>query len=79
MDDPSRRVLTRGMARVRGVNLVEAVIDGWLTRAELGRLVDRCASCPSAARCSGWLAVTVQADALPAYCRIRAEVESLRA
>ena len=32
--------LTRGMARISGVNLSRAVVEGWLQRAELDGLVD---------------------------------------
>jgi hypothetical protein len=70
--------LTRGMARVLDVDLVGAVTEGWLGRAELALLVDRCAACGLSDRCSAWLAVTTRAAALPAYCRNKAEIEALR-
>ena len=69
--------LTRGLARVREVDLVAAVTDGWLSRQELARLVDRCAACGLSDHCTGWLAVTHQAEALPDYCRNKAEIEAL--
>ena len=70
--------LTRGMARAVGVNLVEAVQDGWYARAELARLVDRCAACGLSDHCTGWLAVTQRAETLPDYCHNKAEIEALR-
>lgn len=69
--------LTRGMARTLGVNLIEAVRDGWYSRAELDRLVDTCARCGRSARCQSWLAVTSKAAALPFYCRNKGPLEAL--
>lgn len=71
--------LTRGMARVLGLNLTDAVIDGWLTRAELATLVARCQTCGQDAVCTGWLARTVKADALPKACANKAALETLAA
>jgi hypothetical protein len=70
--------LTRGMARSVGVNLIEAVTDGWYRRSELEALVERCASCGLEAPCAAWLAVTPRATALPAYCANKTEIEALR-
>lgn len=69
--------LTRGMARVLGVNLTDAVIDGWMSREELARLVDRCQACGHAADCTGWLAHTARAAALPDYCANKGAIEAL--
>ncbi len=69
--------LTRGMARTLGVNLIEAVTEGWYSRAELTRLIDRCAACDMAEHCSSWLAVTQRAEGLPSYCRNKSDIESL--
>lgn len=69
--------LTRGMAHVLDVDLVEAVTDGWFSRAELARLVDDCAECGHAGQCLAWLAVTPQARELPAYCRNKSALEAL--
>ena len=70
--------LTRGMARSVGVNLIEAVTDGWYSRRELEVLVGRCASCGLEAPCTAWLAVTPRAANLPAFCANKAEIEALR-
>lgn len=59
---------TRGMARVIGVNLPDAVVEGWLSRAELARLVDSCQRCGAPSRCTDWLAQTARADSLPGFC-----------
>lgn len=70
--------LTRGMARSVGVNLIEAVTEGWYSRQELADLVDRCAACGKVAPCSAWLAATPRAANLPAYCANKSEIEGLR-
>lgn len=70
--------LTRGMARTLGVNLIEAVTEGWFSRRELALLVGRCAECGMSAHCSAWLAATHRATALPIYCPNKAELESLQ-
>ena len=80
MDDPDAAVawsLTRGMARALGVNLIEAVTEGWYTRAELARLVDTCSRCGLSEHCYAWLAVTPTAKALPSYCRNKHDLEVL--
>ena len=71
--------LTRGMARTLGIDLIEAVTEGWYSRAELSRLIDRCAACGLAEQCCVWLAVTPRADALPGYCRNKFAIEDLAA
>lgn len=58
----------RGMARVVGVSLTDAVIEGWLTRAELAGLVEACGRCDHLDACTNWLAHTVSAVAPPAFC-----------
>lgn len=69
--------LTRGMARVLGVNLPRAVVEGWLSRAELGRLVDRCQSCNQKGACTAWLATAASAPCLPVFCPNKPELEVL--
>ena len=44
VDAPRAWGYTRGMARVLGVNLTSAVVEGWLSREELADLV--VVSCP---------------------------------
>ncbi len=74
---PKAWALTRGMARVLGVNLTGAVMDGWMGRAELAGLVQRCQSCAHGADCTGWLGQTAKAAALPAYCANQRALEAL--
>lgn len=75
-DSPLAWGLTQGMARVAGVNLPRAVLEGWLQRAELARLVGRCQACPEGKSCTNWLA-KAQRGSLPAFCVNKAEIESL--
>jgi hypothetical protein len=70
--------LTRGMARVVGVDLVRAVTEGWMSRDELGALVTACTRCGKSADCVAWLAGTAQARALPGYCANKPDLEALR-
>lgn len=69
--------LTRGMARTLGINLVEAVTEGWYTRGELDVLVGVCARCDQTQRCMGWLAHKTRSEALPHFCHNKHEIESL--
>jgi hypothetical protein len=69
--------LTRGMARVSGVNLSHAVVEGWLQRAELDRLVTRCAGCNLAARCETWLAQSGPEVTMPKFCPNKPAIEAL--
>jgi hypothetical protein len=69
--------LTRGMARISGVNLSHAVVEGWLQRAELDRLVTRCAGCRQAASCEGWLATSGRARSMPEFCPNKPAIEAL--
>lgn len=73
---PQAWSLTQGMARLAGVNLPSAVIEGWLTRRELSRLVGRCQSCGQSQRCLPWLAMA-RAAPLPEYCPNKPEIELL--
>jgi hypothetical protein len=70
--------LTRGMARSVGVNLIEAVTEGWYSRQELSVLVARCTACGKTEPCTAWLAATPRAATLPTYCANKAEIEALR-
>ena len=69
---------TRGAARVVGVNLTGAVLDGWLDRAELAAMVKACHDCSASEPCTDFLARTVSSEALPGYCPNKAAIESLR-
>ena len=69
--------LTRGMARISGVNLARAVLDGWLQRGELESLVARCAACRAGRDCEAWLATSGQAHAMPDFCPNKPGIEAL--
>lgn len=77
-EDPRAWGYTRGAARVVGVNLTGAVLEGWLARAELAALVQVCQGCDSLQPCTDFLAHTVRAETLPGYCPNKAAIESLR-
>ncbi|MDP3264329.1 MAG: DUF6455 family protein [Tabrizicola sp.] len=70
--------LTRGMARLSGVDLSQAVVEGWLRRSELARIIDRCAACTEGDACDRWLATSGRANQMPEFCPNKPEIESLR-
>ncbi len=78
-ETPKAWWLTRGMARISGVNLPRAVVEGWLPRPELERLVKACAACTHGAQCEGWLAQSGAARTMPDFCPNKAGIEGLRA
>jgi hypothetical protein len=65
------------MARICGVNLSRAVVEGWLPRAELDGLVARCATCRRTAACEGWLARSGALRAMPDFCPNKLSIEAL--
>lgn len=69
--------LTRGMARISGVNLSRAVLEGWLQRDELEDLVTRCAACHRVKDCEAWLTRSGSAKTMPDFCPNKAEIEAL--
>lgn len=78
MDAPRAWGYTRGVARVVGVNLTDAVLEGWLSRDDLGQIVDRCLGCGQVSPCMDWLARTARADHLPVYCPNKPAIEALK-
>lgn len=77
VEAPRAWALTRGMARVLGVNLPGAVVEGWLSRNELDDLVERCEACDRSGDCCMWLAVSVRSETLPAFCPNKSAIEAL--
>ena len=69
--------LTRGMARVLGVSLPRAVVEGWLSRAELAVLVERCQAGGQRGPATEGLATAATAPCLPVFCPNKAEIEVL--
>lgn len=76
-ETPKAWWLTRGMARIGGVNLVQAVLDGWLQRAELEAMVARCATCGHVRDCEAWLATSGGARVMPGFCPNRGTLAAL--
>ncbi len=68
--------LTQVMARRVGVDLPGAVVEGWLTRAEVADLVCACESCGLTPLCSDFV-VASPAPYLPDYCRNKDGIEAL--
>ena len=69
--------LTRGMARIAGVNLPQAVTGGALSRDQLATLVTRCDLCPHSAECDLWLAHSGAKTRLPDFCPNKSAIEAL--
>jgi Family of unknown function (DUF6455) len=69
--------LTRGMARISGVNLPRAVVEGWLHRAELEDLVLRCVACDHGSECEAWLVRSGNAREMPGFCPNKTGIEAL--
>lgn len=76
-ETPKAWWLTRGMARISGVNLPRAVVDGWLQRRELAELVTRCAECRNGSDCEAWLTQSGRAEAIPDFCPNKPGIEAL--
>lgn len=70
--------LTRGMARVVGLTLGDAVAEGWFTRRDLAEMVDICEACDQSLRCTAFLAVTPSAEILPGFCHNKHRIEALQ-
>ncbi len=67
-DAPQAWWLTQNMARVVGVDLPDAVLEGVLSRKELALMMLTCKSCGQDGKCSHFLAGTSKANHLPDYC-----------
>ncbi len=58
------------MARVRGVDIGQAMLDGKLSGEAFRNAVRRCTSCESPEACAVWLSEhAAGAEASPQYCR----------
>lgn len=76
-DAPRAWWLTRGMARLTGVDLPQAVIDGWLSRSELAGLIQTCECCSVQERCNLWLAEDGTRQNMPGFCPNKLQLEAL--
>lgn len=78
VDAPITWGLVRGMARRAGIDMPRAVIDGWLTRADLAAIVSRCNTSGCTKGCMDVLARPSTAhQSPPSFCAIRTELEAL--
>lgn len=71
--------LVRGMARRAGLDVPRAVFDGWLTRADLAKIVTQCQMADCAKGCMDVLSTPTgpAPQSPPSFCAIRAELEAL--
>lgn len=76
VEAPRAYWMAQGMARVSGVHLARAVVEGWLTRNDLAQIVGRCQTCERAADCQTWLAEPHH-DCPPAFCAIAGDISAL--
>jgi len=67
----------RGMARLAGVDLPGAVLDGWMTRAELAKMIGQCQSGGCSEACMSWLACATRPPNPPAFCAIGPKISAL--
>lgn len=62
--------ITRGMARRMGVNLTEAMHDGFLTQADFAAMITRCRNCGGAQGCMAYLSEHPErVSAAPDWCQ----------
>jgi hypothetical protein len=71
--------LVRGMARRAGLDVPRAVVDGWITRADLAKIVTRCQTAGCAKNCMDVLAQPTGASTKspPSFCAIKDDLEAL--
>ena len=73
--------MARGMARAAGVPLARGVVEGWISRGELARMVTRCQTCPTVGACTRWLSTSehpIEPDGpTPSFCANKADIDAL--
>lgn len=78
---PRAFFMARGMARAAGVPLTRGVVEGWITRRDLARIVTRCQTCTKVGDCALWLRrapeVPVATAPPPAFCANKPELDAL--
>jgi len=74
---PKAWSLTRGMARLAGLDLPAAVLEGWITREELARMVGQCQSGGCSDACLTWLAQGTRPPDPPGFCAIGTQIAAL--
>lgn len=69
--------MARGMARTTGVPLVRGVVEGWISRGELARIVTRCQTCAVEGACVTWLGAAQTPAKTPVFCANKADLDAL--
>lgn len=77
-DAPRAWGLTQSMAEACGVNLTGAVLDGWVSRADLTEIVEKCACCGQTEACETLVAGAEAQSADPAFCPNTQTLAALR-
>jgi len=77
-DSPQAWGRTRSMARSAGVDLVGAMVEGWLTRRDVDGLVGACDACGQDSNCRDWRRSPAAQPDLPGFCANKAGIEALR-
>ncbi|MDQ2064814.1 DUF6455 family protein [Xinfangfangia sp. CPCC 101601] len=76
-ESPRAWPLTRVMAGRAGLNLRQAVLEGWLSRQELACFISRCESCACHAPCDRWLSTSPAPGEIPSHCPNKSGLEAL--
>jgi hypothetical protein len=80
LGDPDRHFwLVRSVARVIGVSLGQAMVQGAIEQEECRRMINRCRTCALVSACEAWLAESGgRADAPPPGCVVSTELNRLK-
>ncbi|MFD1196363.1 DUF6455 family protein [Seohaeicola saemankumensis] len=80
LGDPDRHFwLVRSVARVMGISLGEALLQGAMEQDACRRMIDRCRTCAVVRACHDWLAESSgRADAPPPGCVISTDLNRLK-
>ena len=80
LGDPDRHFwLVRSVARVIGVSLGQAMVEGALEQEECRRMINRCRTCALVSACETWLADSGgHADAPPPGCVVSTDLNRLK-
>ena len=80
LGDPDRHFwLVRSVARVIGVSLGQAMVQGVIEQDECRQMINRCRTCALVGACEAWLAESGgRADAPPPGCVISTDLNRLK-
>ena len=80
LGDPNRHFyMARGVARVMGVNLSDALADGRLSPEAYATMITRCRGCALVEACEDWLSRTPESASPPPGCCLARTLQQLRA